>query len=270
MLNLNLQNQISLQLKQALNPARSQRLGRRIYQVSLDAQLYWVKIQLPHMSPQHELSFQRELSHYQCMIKQCPELIPPFHILDLRHPQGAGQDGLTAALMIRDTQAWFAIPPDTLDRSAIIEVLLQSLEMLEKLHGLGYIHGDLKAEHFRRFQEQAVFIDFEQMVDLTDQVQSNNTATPHYMAPELFHAEAKSLASDIYALGIIWLEWLNQCKFQEKTYLDWAKLHCQQLEIDLKSEYKAFEQVLSAILHRQKSKRCTNFYQIKQLLSDIV
>ena len=93
------------------------------------------------------------------------------------------------------------------------------------------------------------------------------TATPRYMAPELFHGEAKTLASDLYALGIIVYEWLTQRRLQAKSYQDWAYLHCQQLKIELPAAYLGFQDLLEAMLNKQKSQREVSFLALKTLLS---
>lgn len=149
--------------------------------------------------------------------------------------------------------------------------MMRSLGAVEKMHEIEMIHGDLKMEHFRVFENRCVLIDFEQChhtSKLTNHIK--NTATPRYMAPELFHAKSKSYASDIYSLGIIWLQWLSQTKLEANNYYDWAVLHCQSLKIELPVPFKHFKMLLQCMLMKKRDDRCINFYQIKQLLSETV
>lgn len=176
-------------------------------------------------------------------------------------------DYIAQGIILQHTEALFKQAPYTLSQAEIYQCLNLSLDVLAQLHALSWVHGDLKVEHFRKINHRAVLIDFEQTFSVKSTAMNKNTATPRYMAPELFHAQAKSYASDAYALGIIWLEWLTQKKLQAKSYLDWAKLHCQQLKIELPKQYQTFEAVLGMLLSKEKDHRCTNFYQIKQLLS---
>ena len=220
------------------------------------------------MSPAHEQSFVNELNFYQRLSCAVPKIILPFQIIEIE--QCAEQPILPQLLVLPHSQKLFELNPQNLSQPQIQNVLLSSLCALEQLHGQGYIHGDLKPAHFRRYQDHVVMIDFEQMFERGSPTPQLNTATPHYMAPELFHAEQKSVVSDIYALGIIWLEWLNQQKLQQSSYLEWAKLHCQQLKIEMLPQFKNFETVLSMMLQKNKQLRCTNFYQIKQRLNNNV
>lgn len=271
MLNLKFQDQIFPQLKQAHNPAQSQKFGRYLYRITNDDQSYWVKLQMRNMSAQHELSFLNELDQYQKIYLLNHEILAPHQMIDLNHlEQQKMGNAVPFILIVQELPALFGISPSDLPLDSIKLIFLQSLDVLEHLHKIGYLHGDLKAEHFRAFEKRAVLIDLEQCIDLNHKVLQENTATPRYMAPELFHAESKTYATDIYALGIIWLEWLTQTKLQAKTYMDWAKLHCQNLKIELDEPFKQFESLFELLLNKNKARRCINFYQIKQQLSDIV
>ena len=257
---------IQPQLKQALNPARSQNFGRRLFQVQLDDQLFWLKLQLKSHSAEHEVALYNEIQCYRHILKQAPELLARFEVIDTTC-LGLQEDYLEQGILLGHTDPLFQHSPHSLSQAEIYQCLYLSLDLLKQLHALSWVHGDLKVEHFRKIHDRAVLIDFEQAFSVKFSQNIKHTATPRYMAPELFHAQAKSYASDAYALGIIWLEWLTQEKLQAKSYLDWAKLHCQQLKIELPKRYQVFEAVLSGLLSKEKSHRCTNFYQIKQLLS---
>lgn len=264
MLNLN-PNQIYPQLKQALNPEQSQSFGRQIYSFEYEDQNYWLKIQQQGISIAHELSFKNELDCYEKIHAMDSSILAPYQRIELDFDHV-----LMPALVVQHCPVLFLQTSTSLSKLEIKNKLLQSVQVLEKLHQVGYVHGDLKKQHFREHRGQAILIDFEQCFQSNLASVQENTATPRYMAPELFHQCPKTYASDVYALGIIWLEWLTASKLQEKSYLDWAKLHCQHLKIELKIEFKEFEPVLEQLLNRNKSLRCTNFYQIKQQLSQIV
>ena len=271
MLNLKLQDQIFPQLRQALNSERSQEFGRRLYRIEIDDQKLWLKLQYRNVSALHEQSFLNEINQYQNIHQLNGEILAPYQVLDVNNSEhGVIENAIPSLLIVHELAPLFDVSSAQLSVDAIRSVFLRSLEVLEKLHDLGYIHGDLKVEHFRAFENRAVLIDLEQCVDLNHLVTQENTATPRYMAPELFHAEPKSYATDLYAIGIIWLEWLTQSKLQAKTYMEWAKLHCQSLKIELDDPFKQFETLFELLLNKNKAIRCTNFYQIKQLLSDIV
>ena len=259
-------------LATAINSARSQSFGRRIYCVQNTTGKYWIKQQLAHVNADYERSFLHELKMYSRLnALESPNysFLCDFSITSTIDSSASSPLLLRDSLQLQDAAALFAENILQLQLFQVIQILRQSLEVLEHLHELGFIHGDLKIEHFRQQSGRLCLIDFEQSAHLDDVKDMPNTATPRYMAPELFHAKPKSFQSDLYALGIIWLEWLKQEKLQARSYQDWAFLHCQNLKIQLTPQFQAFEEVLSLMLRKQISQRCTNIYQIKQLLSKI-
>ena len=270
-LKLKLEKQINLQLQQALNPQTSQNFGRRIYSIDIDDQRYWLKLQLKNVSSYHEGAFIHELNQYELIYRQSDSVLAPFQIIQLSDfiVDANYREYFRQGLIVADLPLLFS-DISVLSKREIVTRLHLSIEILEKLHSLQIIHGDLKVEHFRQHQGHSVFIDLEQSFHFTEHVKQQNTATPRYMAPELFHAEPKTIQTDLYALGIIWLEWLTQQKLQAKTYHDWAILHCQSLNPTLNAEFYEIEPILKQLLMKNKLKRCTNFYQIKQQLSQIV
>lgn len=266
------------QLKPAVNSVQSQNFGRRLYQLQYSGDQFWLKLQLEHHSQIHVDSFHHELKMYALFFKQALQLIAPSQIFswtehefkDCMSREDETSSWINSILCIQNVEPLFDQNPNRMNRQQIIDTLLNSIDVLENLHELGFIHGDLKPMHFRVHKNQAVLIDFEQAFHFSEAQHQANTATPHYMAPELFHGETKSFATDIYALGIIWMEWFAQQKLKQKSYLDWAKLHCQHLKIELSDPFKDFEMVLSLMLAKDKANRCTNFYQIKQILNNNV
>jgi serine/threonine-protein kinase len=84
---------------------------------------------------------------------------------------------------------------------------------LAQAHRQGVIHGDLKCGNviLSRLQQggvRAVITDFGlakmRTVDGTD-VKGRCAGTRDYMAPELFQGERPTVASDLYALGILFM-----------------------------------------------------------------
>ena len=236
----------------------------------MNKQDYWLKVQKAGVSKAHELSLENEIRIYEQISAFDLNVLAPYELVNVHEQCGLDQSYLMQGLLIADGEALFSRDPNTLVSGETVKILLSSLGVLERLHQMSFLHGDLKTEHFRVFENKTVLIDLEQAYTFLKQATQKNTATPRYMAPELFHAAEKSIASDMYALGIIWLQWLNQEKLQAKTYLEWARLHCQDLKIELPVQFLKFEAVLDVMLVKEKKNRCTNFYQIKQLLSENV
>ena len=267
-----------IDLATAINSPKSQSFGRRIYLIEQQGRNFWLKLQLQsatssHDYLAHEQSFLNELDCYrQLKLKEtCKStLLLNFSILNTSQYFQKSEGFIEQTLCVEDAPLLFPDNIDQLPRTEILRRLKLSLDVLENLHEYGYIHGDLKVVHFRYPNDVAALIDFEQASTIERVRYMPNTATPRYMAPELFHAEPKSFASDIYALGIIWLEWLTQTRFKQKHYLDWANLHCQSLKIDLPIQFEMLEEILLMMLMKNKVQRCSNIYQLKQVLNQIV
>lgn len=284
----------------AVNSLHSQQLGRYLYTVEHEvvtapgttARRHWLKLQQQGVNSAYERSFAHELQCYADLnrleAEYGVEITLPFTLLQ-PSPVFHFPDGFVPqALLLGDAAAHFndasrmAVPNLHLSEgseqqqllarqySKILHHLIQSIQVLGDLHTLGYLHGDLKREHFRSLAGQCYLIDFEQATAIDLARPLSHAATPRYMAPELFHGEAKSLQSDIYALGIIWYEWLSRQRIQHKSYLDWAKWHCQVFQVELSAQFQPLLAILKGMLSKNKTNRYANIHEIKQALSQIV
>lgn len=258
--------------QKAVNSLKSQSFGRRVYCIENGDQKYWLKLQLAQINTEYERGFLNELEIYSqlnYLESSDEQILWNFSILDLNDSDQNSEVYLPQLLRVTHADALFEKNPFKITFEEVVRTLHHSLTVLENLHQLEFIHGDLKIEHFRITNYGAVLIDFEQTCHISKLQNMPNTATPRYMAPELFHAEVKSYASDIYALGIIWLEWLNQKRLANKSYIDWAKLHCQSLKVQLPADFSSLTEILTSMLIKNKLHRCSNIYQLKQVLSRI-
>lgn len=255
--------------------AKSLAFGRRVFYWQEDIkndgqenkQSYWLKTQMLQSEIEFEKSFQRELNFYQSLtFEEAQKIALNFQIISHITQFEKLKLGMPL-LVLPHAKLLFDENVQTLSIDQIKHKMIQALSVLENLHKTGWLHADLKTEHFVVDGWQAKLIDFEQSVKIVD-IEKNTylTATPRYMAPELFHAESKSIASDIYALGIIFYEWLKQERLSAKNYYDWAVLHCQKLEIELPEAYLCFKTTLNAMLKKQKKHRLTDISALKMQL----
>jgi eukaryotic-like serine/threonine-protein kinase len=93
-----------------------------------------------------------------------------------------------------------------------LDVLAQVADALDHIHKRGVIHGDIKAENLilaeeptssgARRRKLVRLLDFGLAMRLGTQETELN-GTPHYLAPERCTGSAASVASDIYALGVL-------------------------------------------------------------------
>ncbi|MEM9494007.1 MAG: protein kinase, partial [Myxococcota bacterium] len=93
------------------------------------------------------------------------------------------------------------------------DVMWQVAEAVRYIHGKSIIHGDIKSENILLTSTPdrhrvVKLLDFGlARVDVARSSRSIE-GTPEYMAPERVHGQAASQASDIYALGILFVELL--------------------------------------------------------------
>ena len=261
--------------------ARSLSFGRRLYQFQAAAdglggaqQLFWLKGQLcsdsssnpVHHSAPAEAGFQHELSLYQALQRQRAGFLLPFKIIQADCLSFA--EGLyPQALVLPDAPPLFSLDPRQLSMAQIQALLLQAADALDQLAQLGWLHADIKQEHFVQHAGQVRLIDLEQAQPIHAPPPPELNATPRYMAPELFQGQPKSLQSDVYAFGIVLYEWLTGQRLQALHYEDWAYLHCQRLNIDLPQQFRCFQPLLQAMLAKRKSQRMRDFSQVKTRLT---
>ena len=246
----------------------TQRLGwgRRLYRFEVAGQGYWLKYQSLSEHAALINGFDAELSFYQHALAmlQLPKFLPEVQILENFEFHS---EQVKVALILKNVPSLLMANPRQLSRDYVIHIIFKMLNAVEELHQMGWIHADLKASHFLLDGSTCKLIDFEQSQRIGEiSCQKALTATPRYMAPELFHGEAKTVQTDLYALGIILLEWLTDQRLQAASYQDWAYLHCQSLKIALPESFQGFSPLLHGLLAKQKSQRWQNIMAAKRCL----
>jgi len=248
---------------------RSLSFGRRLYFGQLGEGLYWLKVQHKQGMKQSKAGFEREFQFYRTLKNTTnSQILLPAQLIE--EPISIAGEPYEKGLLLPHCPAHFATPPDSLTLREIQTCLLDSLSAVINLYRCGYLHGDLKAEHFVQYAGQVRLIDFEQVQSSREWQSQSLDATPRYMAPELFQGEPKTLQSEIYALGIIWQEWLSQTRLSAGSYEGWAYLHCQHLKIQLPARYQQFQPVLAGMLARYKTRRYCSFQEVYTILITVI
>lgn len=249
---------------------RSLSFGRRLYYAA-GQPAFWLKTQVSTKSdssissPHAELGWQQELNFYQTHSRSSDlNFFLPHQII--QQPFTIQHEQFEQALILVDAPEHFQVMPWQLSVAQIRQHLLQALEPLICLQKLGYLHADLKREHFVNNQGRVCLLDFEQVQALSQLDVHKLDATPRYMAPELFQGQAKSLHSEVYALGVIFYEWLSGQRLQATDYLDWAFLHCQRLQVELPEQFQVFEGLLKRMLDKQSENRLADFEAVQRYL----
>ncbi|MCH7335894.1 protein kinase [Acinetobacter sp. NIPH 2699] len=248
---------------------RSYDFGRRLYTFQVEKKKYWLKFHVADTDPVIECAFQCELDFYQLASKKSQHFLLPYHIIQMEQtPQCLNLETKGSGLILLDAENFFTDVLLSKNIASIQQKIGHALDALDHMHQIGWIHGDLKVEHFRLYEGSCRLIDFEQSFQSHCSIPIMN-ATPHYMAPELFHGEAKSIQSDLYALGMIVYEWLTQTKLQAKTYHDWAVLHCQQLQIQLPQDFTCLFPFLNGLMQKHIELRFKSVADAKDCLNTI-
>lgn len=219
--------------------------GRYIYRILQSEKAFYLKYQISNISMQSDIRWENEKSVYKALSQKT--VCFPQQWLSLSHFCELKSNEI--AMILPQGQPLFtAIKKDA------VELISQVLQCLKQFYITGWIHGDLKKNHFLWYRNKIRLIDFEH-AQQPAQSYSNLDATPRYMAPELFHHQPKTLQSDLYALGVILYEWLTEKPLQAKTYHDWAKLHCQDLSVELSETYFYLQPFIKKLLHKQQTRR---------------
>lgn len=152
-----------------------------------------------------------------------------------------------------------------------IAVFKQLVRQVQQLHQLSYVHGDLKWAHLLCDQQQIKLVDFAQTRYLNE-LTNNKTrsGTPSYMAPERFQGQPCSVQSDIYALGVIFYQFLTGHKpYHAKSYYDWAIQHCQTAVPQLAWPLQRYQAILDLMLAKTVTYRAKQLAVIIQQLDEV-
>ena len=274
-MNINFDPQLPYQKIKSLNADFSRKLGQCVDLVEQNNQFFVFKYLDDVADLQLKSAFKHEIAMYLQL--QSTGLVLPFLILEsaeFRH-----QSDTNAIILVLP----YAHPIDFQKHSIAerITIFINILKRVDDLHDLGFIHGDLKLRHFLNAEpthdSPIQLIDFAQSQPINSvhsshlKTVSEMTATPAYMAPEIFHGQAKSVQSDLYALGIIFYEILvgekpYTVRGQQNSYQQWATAHCQQ-EIQLLSKgLQKYQECLDHMLAKQQKNRAS---AIKSVISDL-
>ena len=239
--------------------------SRSLYIFEHQGQAYWLKLQEYTATEKEHWrieGFEQEINFYRRYSEQ--KWVLPHQILNVAENRLGNLKDAKALILASAQPALQSLTAESMKDEIVHQIFLM-IHALQGLHEKGWIHADLKKQHFVRYQQNICLLDFEQVQTIGD-LNTNTHATPYYMAPELFHGAMKTVQTDLYALGIILLEWLSGTRLQAKSYEDWAILHCQSLQIQLPDEKRCFYPLLERLLARPTHQRFADIYAVQRFL----
>lgn len=243
--------------------------GIHVWKVSQQSQLYIIKWIAVTASDEIKKQHQREISHYKQLNGQ--QISLDFQVLEVStlvckvlEKNAILSDKEVLILPFIDQSRF--LNSCKMDFQLKMSHFIMMCEVLDRLHKQGYVHGDLKLSHFIEYHTDYRLVDLAQIQSIESNMGvKEQGGTPAYMAPELFLGQAKSVQSDIYALGILFYVLLTGIKpFQNDTYQQWAVAHCQQMIPLLPKEYQDYQDVLDKMLAKHKKNR---FLSVQQLIN---
>lgn len=170
--------------------------------------------------------------------------------------------------------------PELLPIARIPQVIWPVVETLALVHEQGVIHRDIKPENILLLEHGGVaLLDFgiaqwrgERW--LRWRGFARLVGTPAYMAPELLRGRPGSVASDIYAVGVILYEWLcGHTPFQEHNGFELLSEHLSHDPPALLSANPALQPELASVvmraIRRDPSKRYPSMQALLQALSHL-
>ncbi|CAM3432606.1 serine/threonine-protein kinase [Deinococcus saxicola] len=147
------------------------------------------------------------------------------------------------------------IPGRTLPLRGSLRILADLASALAYLHHLGAVHQDLKTHN--------VYVDGQGRAALGDLGNTYFVAqggqvsgSPYYMAPEIYHGESSSAASDVYSLGILMYELLSGDRpYQGNSYEELMVAHMTRFPAPLTHLNPAVSRPLSRLAEQALAKR---------------
>ena len=164
------------------------------------------------------------------------------------------------------------------------QFILQSANLIYRLHNIGWLHNDIKPSNIllegslpnnadnSRITFDLLLTDFALARTLYQPSVANIAGTPAYLAPERWQGYGSTVQSDIYAFGIMLYEILvGERPFavdarSSDPMIDWATQHCQQSVPTLPLEYSRYQDIVDKALAKQIEKR---YQSMDEMLLDL-
>ncbi|RKT79430.1 serine/threonine protein kinase [Terracoccus luteus] len=151
-----------------------------------------------------------------------------------------------------------------------IHVLIQVVEGLVELSGLGILHRDLKPSNVLRVGGVWKVADFGMSRNLEESTASHSfmgAGTRPYMAPEIWTGQRATVKTDLYALGVLTYELLEgQRPFVVQRGDDWPRVHREKEPSPLPLGNPTLQRLTLRLLNKDPAKRPRNAQDVLDIL----
>ena len=135
-----------------------------------------------------------------------------------------------------------------------LRILADIASALAYLHRLGAVHQDVKPQNVYVSEGRAALGDLGSAYFVAQG--SKTSGSPYYMAPEVYHGESTSSASDVYSLGVMAWELLTGARpFAGNSYEELMVAHLSRFPAPLASLRPELPRALCRLLDRTFAKR---------------
>ena len=150
-----------------------------------------------------------------------------------------------------------------------IALILQLLQALAYLHRRGIIHRDLKPENVLVRDIQVQVLDFGLAIEQGQKALPEGTLL--YTAPEILNGESASIASDLYAVGVIFYEILAGKNPFDTGRMSGAIARIKQgiVDISLVDAAPTIQAIVAKLLATNPSERYPDAFSVIQAISEV-
>lgn len=143
-----------------------------------------------------------------------------------------------------------------MDTKEALRILADLASALTHLHEAGAVHQDVKPQNIYVKEGRAALGDLGSAYFLSQG--SKTSGSPFYMAPEVYHGEPTSGASDVYSLGVTAYELLSgQRPFMGNSYEELMVAHLSRFPAPLGSLSPELPRSLTRLIDRSFAKRAS-------------